>query len=139
MSPSEDPTVADQILTELRHQRWALIVMALVILGAGITGYIVLNNRGDENSNTANKAAVLARQSARLATETARLAKNARTDHAALCTLKGSLQSRVDQSRSFLEEHPKGIPGIPVSAIVQDVRNQQATIDSLVDLNCPKK
>jgi hypothetical protein len=95
-----------------------LIVMALVILGAGTTGYIILNNRGDENARTATRASILARESARLASETARLAKNARTDHAALCTFKADLQTRVEQSRTFLEEHPKGIPGIPQSVIV---------------------
>lgn len=138
MSPSEDPTVADQILTELQHQRWALIVMALVILGSGLTGYVVLNNRGDENARTAARAAATARESARLATATASLARNARTDHKALCTFKGDLQKRIDQSRDFLVQHPKGIPGIPASVITQGIRNQQATQDSLQDLNCPK-
>lgn len=139
MSPSEDPTVADQILTELRRQRWALIVMAFVIMGAGITGYVILSNRGDQNARTARSAAVLARESARLSAETSRLAKNARTDHAALCTFKTDLQKRVTQSRDFLAKHPNGIPGIPASVIVQGLRNQQATVDSLENLNCPDK
>jgi hypothetical protein len=54
----------------------------------------------------------------------------------ALCTLRGDLEQRVQSSRDFLRDHPKGIPGIPIATIKQGIDNQQRTIDALSSLSC---
>lgn len=54
----------------------------------------------------------------------------------ALCTFRGDLERRVQSSRDFLRDHPKGIPGIPSVTIRTGITNQQRTIDALQDLEC---
>jgi hypothetical protein len=54
----------------------------------------------------------------------------------ALCTFKGDLESRIDDSIAFLAEHPNGIAGISPAQIQQGITNQQKTVDSLNDLKC---
>jgi hypothetical protein len=57
------------------------------------------------------------------------------TNHA-LCALRGDLEKRVESSRTFLIEHPEGIPGIPAQTIRQGLVNQQHTIQALSSLSC---
>lgn len=66
----------------------------------------------------------------------AELARIASSTNHALCTLRGDLARRVQDSRTFLKEHPEGIPGIPAAAIKQGIDNQQQTIDALASLDC---
>lgn len=56
--------------------------------------------------------------------------------HDALCDLRQDRQRQVDNSRSFLREHPRGIPGITPSQIQQGIDIQQATVDALEPLGC---
>jgi hypothetical protein len=56
--------------------------------------------------------------------------------HDGLCALKQDLIVRVESSRDFLVEHPKGIPGIPASVIRNGIKNQEATLRSLAHLHC---
>jgi hypothetical protein len=123
MSPSEDPTVADAILKELKRQRYALITLALLFLAAGVVGYVALSNRGDDN--------------ARLAARATTLAQNAATDHAALCTFRVDLQSRVNETVDYLRTHPKGFPGVPLRTLQTSLNNQRLSLQSLQALNCP--
>lgn len=53
-----------------------------------------------------------------------------------LCTLRGDLVQRVDDSRAFLASHPHGIPGVSAASIQVGIDNQQRTIDALSGLHC---
>lgn len=64
------------------------------------------------------------------------LARQATNTGAALCTLRGDLEQRVEASQRFLREHPKGIPGINAATIQSGIVNQQRTVDALSGLNC---
>lgn len=57
--------------------------------------------------------------------------------NSALCTLRADLVQRVSDSIQFLQDHPEGIKGIPTAQIQQAIDNQQRTVDSLSNLNCP--
>jgi hypothetical protein len=59
-----------------------------------------------------------------------------RETNEALCTFRVDLITRVTQSITFLSEHPKGAPGIPVKTIVDGVNNQVRTINALSGLRC---
>lgn len=61
---------------------------------------------------------------------------NANVTGDALCALRGDLERRVETSKDFLVEHPKGIPGISAQTIKQGLANQQRTITALSGLNC---
>jgi hypothetical protein len=58
--------------------------------------------------------------------------------HTSLCALQGDLQVRVDSSKRFLKEHPKGLPHAEISAQVirEGIQNQERTIEVLKPLNC---
>lgn len=58
------------------------------------------------------------------------------TTRDALCTLRADLETRVQTSKDFLIEHPKGIPGISAKVIKDGIKNQERTIDALSDLSC---
>jgi Flp pilus assembly protein CpaB len=123
MSPDTDPTIAETILKELKRQRYALIVLAALFLAAGVVGYVALSNRGDDNERLAAKAATLA--------------QNAETDHAALCTFRVDLQSRVSETVDYLRTHPKGFPGVPLKTLQTSLNGQKLALQSLQALNCP--
>jgi hypothetical protein len=53
-----------------------------------------------------------------------------------LCSLVADIRTRHDAGAKFLKEHPKGTPGIPASAIRQSVKNQEASLKALSDLDC---
>lgn len=56
--------------------------------------------------------------------------------NAALCTFTQDLQTRVDDSKQFLVDHPDGIQGISAASIQQSIDNQERTLDSLSKLDC---
>jgi hypothetical protein len=56
--------------------------------------------------------------------------------HEAICALTSDLESRTQGTRLFLREHPKGIPGIPVSTLRESLQNQERTIDALSVVAC---
>ncbi len=54
-----------------------------------------------------------------------------------LCTFRSDLEQRVDGTRVFLRlSKDPLIAGVPRAAIQQNLRNQQATLDSLSGLHC---
>ena len=55
----------------------------------------------------------------------------------ALCSFKSDLRVRLEVAEEFLEDHPKGIPGIPASVIEDGIRNQEVTLKALEPLTCP--
>lgn len=58
-----------------------------------------------------------------------------RTTHA-LCTLRGDLARRVQQSEDFLREHPNGLPGISPAVIRNSQKSQEQTVKALGSLRC---
>lgn len=54
----------------------------------------------------------------------------------ALCSFRDDLQKRVTSTTKFLQEHPKGIPGIPAGTLRVSLINEQHTLDSLSALKC---
>lgn len=54
----------------------------------------------------------------------------------ALCSLRGDLEQRVRDSRTFLREHPGGIPGITPKLIRDGMNNQRRTIRALAIVKC---
>lgn len=59
-----------------------------------------------------------------------------RTRHA-LCTYRGDLVQRHDQTAAYLGTHPDGIAGVDRATIRASLHNQQRTIDALTALHCP--
>jgi hypothetical protein len=57
-------------------------------------------------------------------------------NHDALCTFRADLDTRVQQTIVFIEEHPEGFAGIPASVLKNQVENQSRTLDALDTLNC---
>jgi hypothetical protein len=114
MTPTTTPangneTVADVLVRGLRQLRIATVVLAVALLTVGVVGYRDLKGKADE----------------------------ARRTHAALCALRGDLNQRVTQSENYLDEHPRGAPGIPAAAIRQSLVNARRTARSLRRLDCP--
>jgi len=60
----------------------------------------------------------------------------AHNNNETLCALRNDLQIRHDAAVQFLDDHPKGIPGISADALRVSIRNQDATLDSLSGLDC---
>lgn len=54
----------------------------------------------------------------------------------ALCTLRGNLEKRGQQSNDFLRQFPNGVPGISRAVIVKSVRDTRQTIHALSGLKC---
>lgn len=62
-------------------------------------------------------------------------AESARTNDA-LCALRHDLEVRAQSSREFLADHPRGVGGIPASAIRVGLMNSERTIAVLGVLRC---
>ena len=54
-----------------------------------------------------------------------------------LCALRTDAESRVDQSKQFLKEHPQGIPGISAEQLKRSTDNSKRTIAALESVRCP--
>jgi hypothetical protein len=79
----------------------------LTALGLGL-GIYVVTDKSDEGSET----------------------------HEAICALTADLESRTEGTRVFLADHPRGIPGIPASALRESLHNQERTIAALSVVSC---
>lgn len=103
----------------------AAVAVALAFAAAGVALWL--------NSSRTSDVAHLARQVRALALRTS---DDARVTTAALCALRNDLEVRVASSRSFLAEHPNGIPGISAKAIRDGIANQERTITALAGIDC---
>ena len=103
---------------------WALVLVLVVIVGGF---YLILRDVGKQSDRTAIVAA-----------DNRRLAREGEQAHDALCVIKADLRQRVAAGRKFLREHPRGIPGIPPATLRSSIANQQATLDALKPLACPR-
>jgi hypothetical protein len=56
--------------------------------------------------------------------------------HEAICALTADLEVRTEGTRRFLNDHPSGIPGIPVSTLRESLQNQERTIGALSVVSC---
>lgn len=111
-----------------------LIRILLVALGAGVvlnTGTTVLLYRA--NQARAVQIQMLNRNTRALALKTS---GDARVTTSALCALRNDLKVRVASSRSFLAEHPNGIPGISAKVVRDGIANQERTIAALSNIDC---
>lgn len=61
--------------------------------------------------------------------------KSATTEDA-LCTFRGQLETQVSTTTNFLDEHPKGIPGVPVATLQEGLKRQKIAIHALGSLSC---
>lgn len=61
---------------------------------------------------------------------------DAKNTNNVLCTFRQDLIVRVLASSNFLEDNPKGIPGVPTKVILEQIKNQQRTITALQGLDC---
>lgn len=109
--PAPDPyaELRAALLGAIRNLRIATLALAVVLAGAlgGITVYLV--GRADEATRT----------------------------HAALCAFRDDLVRRVATTQTFLIDHPRGIPGVPLATLQQSLKSQQSTIKALSRLECP--
>lgn len=55
----------------------------------------------------------------------------------ALCSVRHDAERRVVQTEQFLDDHPEGIPGIPVSTLQRGLEAAKETVKSLDNLRCP--
>lgn len=109
-----------------RARMWRRIFVAWVIVFTVAVAWSIHATRSNTNQ---------LRQAVR---ENRRLAQEGKEAHISFCVLKHDLETRVNSSKDFLAEHPSGIPGVPRSVILQSIKNQQATLNSLRRLRCPK-
>jgi hypothetical protein len=91
--------------------------LIIAILALGATDHYRLSNRYDN------------------------LAKQGAEAHSAICTFRADLQRRVDETRTFLKEHPSGFEqlGLTASALRVTLINQEKTVRTLDVLQCPKE
>ena len=85
---------------------------------------------------TMSMTCVIIWQSYRAGQESAKLEAVATETHDALCTFKLDLQTRYKQGLDFLKDNPAGISGFTAETIERSLRNQKATLDSLITLRC---
>lgn len=69
---------------------------------------------------------------------TGRLAQQGKEAHDAICALRADFEQRVKTGRQYLREHPDGFAGIDAATIRNSLKNQQATVDALSAIVCPR-
>jgi hypothetical protein len=85
-----------------------VLSLALMLAVAGIGGYL-LTHKTQEGSET----------------------------HKAICALVEDLEGRTEGTKSFLAEHPHGIPGLATaSQLRESLGNQERTLDALSVVTC---
>lgn len=72
------------------------------------------------------------------AASAAQTAKDAAETHAAVCVYRNEIASQAQQSESFLNSHPDGLPGLGISAaqIEQGIAREKAAVAALSGLHC---
>jgi high-affinity Fe2+/Pb2+ permease len=81
--------------------------------------------------------AVLLWQASTLGRENEALRMRAEENHGALCALRADIQTRLGSTEKFLDENPRGIPGISAAQIQQSIDNYNRTLIALSGLRCP--
>lgn len=87
----------------------AVLVIAVISIGSVVFGFAILRHTDNQ----------------------------AQQNTVALCALRRDLEDRVVSSERFIQEHPKGIPGIPVKTLIQSTEGQKRTIKALSPIKCP--
>lgn len=57
----------------------------------------------------------------------------------ALCTIRANAADRIEQTQTFLQEHPEGINGISALDLRRSLTTYQNTVRALDDVDCPPK
>jgi hypothetical protein len=55
----------------------------------------------------------------------------------ALCTIRKNAADRVEQTQTFLQDHPNGVGGISVLDLRRSLTTYQNTVIALNDVDCP--
>lgn len=55
----------------------------------------------------------------------------------ALCTIRSNAADRVEQTQSFLQDHPNGIDGISALDLRRSLQTYQNTVRALEEVDCP--
>jgi hypothetical protein len=55
----------------------------------------------------------------------------------ALCTIRANAADRVEQTQTFLQEHPDGINGISALDLRRSLQTYQNTVRALEEVDCP--
>lgn len=61
---------------------------------------------------------------------------DAQQTHDGLCALRADLVVRINGSKKFLHEHPRGVLHISPAVIRTGIENEQRTVDALGSLQC---
>lgn len=64
------------------------------------------------------------------------LRKQTQQTNRALCVVRHDLEKRIDATKQFLRDNPKGIPGIPPATLKAGLENQEATVRGLSRIDC---
>lgn len=106
---TEPADVANEIIRRLRLLTVAVLVCLALCIGIGVFAITQSIQVGEDADRTTG----------------------------ALCALRVDLQSRVDQTETFLLSHPSGFAGIPRATLNQSLEGQKRTIAALRTLQCP--
>jgi hypothetical protein len=55
----------------------------------------------------------------------------------ALCTIRTNAADRVEQTQTFLQDHPNGIDGVTPLDLRRSLTTYQNTVNALADVDCP--
>lgn len=129
--------------TDRRKRDRLLIACAtLGLVSAIATGALVTpvlldtSSRTDDTETDVSEIQRLAGENDQRIEDIGRLTRENQQAVDALCALRADLRRRARSSRQFLEEHPRGIPGVPAATIRSGIRNQERTIRALRHLSC---
>lgn len=56
--------------------------------------------------------------------------------HQAICAEKLTYQQQIKSTKSFLRDHPKGIPGVPNKLLLQGLQETEAQLAALHNISC---
>lgn len=114
MTTPEAEDARDEIQKAIRVLTYATIGLFIVLIIVIVVGFVVIAKQGSD------------------------LRAETDSTNAALCSFKNDLQSRVDQTETYLADHPEGFPGVPKGSLEASLKGQQSTLKSLSQLDCPK-
>lgn len=131
-----------QATMERRYHRVSvgLVSMVAAAIVTGIVGGILYSAQASkvetQGHTITQQAETITHLVERQRKQVARNEMRSRRVNRALCVFRRDLQSRAEQSRAFLEDHPNGFAGISASSIRVSLIGQERTIMALSGLHC---
>lgn len=125
------------------------LVLALVVAGVLLLfGWVTVETQNTSRA-TADLAArntilieqvrVLAEKNTILLAQVKVLAQQGVIAHEGLCTYVHDLKLRLEGSKQYLKDHPRGSSVIPVTLLRNSIKAQTATLNSLKQQRCHTK